>query len=170
MDAHKKWLSKRKAKDKILQTTGCGIDFDGIDIPGPNDVLLGRGKPFRDHIGNQRLRSIVDQYREEYDQAKFGGKPAIAEKVIEHVHAQRGRFLKQSKDNWWMQVTHDEAMGKVGHTFRTARTGDASYAIEKQNRKRAKTEQPQKKSRGGCLDFVCEEEPMIPRSSMFDPF
>jgi hypothetical protein len=41
VDGHKKWLAKRKVKDKKLKDTGCGLDFEGIDVPGPNDVLLG---------------------------------------------------------------------------------------------------------------------------------
>jgi hypothetical protein len=34
--------------------------FHGIDLPGQDDVLLGKGKPIQNHPGNIRIRLWVD--------------------------------------------------------------------------------------------------------------
>jgi hypothetical protein len=83
--SHRKWIAKRKAKDNLLKETGCGLDFEGIDVPGPNDIILGRGKPFQDHAGNMRLRMLVDLHWKEYDETKFGQKSVIAQEVVKWI-------------------------------------------------------------------------------------
>jgi hypothetical protein len=168
-DGHKKWLAKRKSKDKKLKETGCGLDFEGIDVPGPKDILLGRGKPFRDHSGNMRLRTFVDLHRKEYDKAKFGQKAVIAEKVVAWMKKQHGRFLKQSKDGWWMEVDKEEALGKVSHTFRTARSTASvtSYTMELENRKRAKMLQ-EKRDEFGCIPCAGGGKVKPPGSSLYN--
>lgn len=158
VDGHRKWIAKRKAKDLKLKEAGWNISFEGIDIPRPNDVLLGRGKPFRDHLGNMRLRTVVDQYRQEYEQAKFGQKIVIAEQVAQYVNNQKGRFLKHKNDGWWAEVNKDEALDKVGHTFRTARSAatESQYTML-ENRKRIKVLQ-EKQDKIDCAQCFCGQQ------------
>ena len=144
---HKKWLARRTAKDNHLKMalaaakygndtssstlpvygfSGTKYGFEGIDFPNPNDVLLGRGKPFRDHTGNVRLRHIVEQYREEYDSKEVPGQKAeMAEVVIKIIGNSEpaGRFLKLHPDHgWWIHASRDETIEKIRQSFRTARS------------------------------------------------
>lgn len=136
-DQHKKWLARRVAKDdyvkELLATCTHGQippSFEGIDFPGPNDVLLGRGKPFREHTGNVRLRNIVEEYQEEYDNIEIHGhKAKVAEFVITIVEdaAPLGRFLKlHPVHGWWVVASRDESIEKVQQAFRTARSVSAN--------------------------------------------
>jgi hypothetical protein len=61
-----------------------------------NDVLMGRGSGPNEFMGNQLFRSKVEGRKEEYKSAPQNElKKKIAEAVIDEVHAQGGRFLKQ---------------------------------------------------------------------------
>jgi hypothetical protein len=62
-----------------------------------------------------------------------------------------GRFLKQSKDGWWMEVGNEDALEKVSQLFRTGRptSSKTSYTMEVENRKRAKM--LQEKRDVGCI-------------------
>jgi hypothetical protein len=71
---------------------------------GPNDVLCGRGLYCSEHIGNVRLRTIVQRYLPEYVMAKKKReKSALLERVIDEVRccdfyasdsSNSGRFVK----------------------------------------------------------------------------
>jgi hypothetical protein len=114
---HLKWIARRKAKDtKMIDKTGV---FDGVDLPGQNDVLLGRGRIFQDHPGSVRLRDIVNFFLEEYKLASKRDKKAIAWKVVEAIKGQGSRFLKRDADDWLVEVSDENAQEKVSTTFRT---------------------------------------------------
>jgi hypothetical protein len=146
---HLKWLAKRKIKEDAQQTVGS---FAGIDLPGRNDVLLGRGKPFHQHSGNVRMRELVDLYQEEYKLAPVGEKIYIADKIVQAIMIkEHSLFLKRQPDGWWVQVLESEAREKVTHAFRTARTKERHRYAETYNRKRSKIHQKQRD--GTCFGF-----------------
>jgi hypothetical protein len=151
---HLKWIAKRKIKD--TQVEGRGV-FDGIDLPGRNDVLLGRGRPFHEHTGNILMRSAVEAHMNEYTLAPVGHKTVIAQKVFDAVRSNGARFLNRRPDGWWVQVSDDEARDKVRHAFRTVRsirkaTGDPGRRfVAMENGKRARVP-----SGGGGLP-ICSE-------------
>jgi hypothetical protein len=139
---HSKWCKRRIIRDKALanqRKLGDG-GFQGIDLPGRYDVLLGKGKPIQESQGNRRLHELVRIYLQEYLNACHGDKQLIAEKVVFIVQdpsnpvslslmggggvaafAGAPRFLKRRHDGWWEIVSHDVAIDKVCHTFRAAR-------------------------------------------------
>ena len=146
LDNHKKWLGRRTAKEKWLSARRHLSDkgnatledsFDGIDFPGPTDVLLGRGLPFRNHPGNVRMRQIVDSYRTEYDNLTSSREKSL---IIRHIvlnitqgrndyndnhpssrmgtmtvtTARAGRFLQLHPTNgWWVEAEWVDAIEKV---------------------------------------------------------
>ena len=65
------------------------------DIPKPVDVLLGRGRPFQDYLGNIRLAQLVEDKRNNYQ---------LADK-----HEKTG----------WKEVSDLVAPDKVSQTFCT---------------------------------------------------
>jgi hypothetical protein len=115
---HLKWIARRKVKDtKMIDKTGV---FDGVDLPGRYDVLLGRGRLFQDHPGSVNLRNIVSCLLEVYKLASKRDKKAIAWKVVEAIKGQGGRFLKRNTDDWSVEVSDESAQEKVSTSFRTS--------------------------------------------------
>ena len=115
---HLKWIARRKAKDtKMIDKTGV---FEGVDLPGRNDVLLGRGRTVQDHPSSVRLRNIVSCFLEEYKRASKRDKKVIAWKVVEAIKGQGGRFLKRNADDWSVEISDETAREKVSMTFRTS--------------------------------------------------
>jgi hypothetical protein len=104
-----------------------------VDAPaGPFDVLFGRGKPFINHHGNDRMRRIVEAYKARYEAAEKQEKTLITQEVVHIIKnsgEQKGRFLKQQgkgKDAPWFEVSTKEAHKKVAHRLREDK---AKYSI-----------------------------------------
>jgi hypothetical protein len=156
---HLKWMAKRRMKDLSIKRSG---QFEGIDLPARNDVLLGRGKPFQEHPGNICMRNLVELYLKEYQGAPIGQKNVIAGKIVADIQETGGRFVKKRADGWWEETEDDDALVKVLKTFRTLRAssmsnpGTASRSVQMDNSKRAKIQQ----TRGtySCLGFPCGAE------------
>lgn len=96
-----------------------------------SDVLLGRGKPFQCHAGNQKMLDLVDAFRDQYFKAERKGKHTIVEEVMRIIKFNGGRFLSRvDYENYWVEVSHSIAYRKVGHAFRSK----ARVASEKKGR------------------------------------
>lgn len=111
-------LSTMKAnkKKKVLNPK------DIIKTPNVHDVLLGRGKPFQNHDGNQSMLRIVDMYRKRYHESERAFKHEIIEEVLDIIKNKGGRFLERIDDfekSYWNQVPHRMSYRKVGHAFRS---------------------------------------------------
>lgn len=111
-----KWMAKQKAKDRVLKQGGT---FDFVDIPGLHDVILGRGKVFQDHSGNQHMRSYVRDLLDDFQNGDKEGKRLATDQVIDTVHSKNGRFIKRNDDGWFETVSRKEAVEKVAASFRT---------------------------------------------------
>lgn len=114
-----RWVARRKVKDAALANTGT---FEGIDLPLLDDVLVGRGKPIGDHGGNIKLRQLVSAHQDEYEAATKIQKTEIVTKVVNITKKYPARFLKKSKEGWWIEASDKEAHAKVGTCFRSARS------------------------------------------------
>ena len=111
-----------------------------IFIPGPFDVICGRGKDTLNHEGNKRYKNIVNSLLQKYASAtnKFD-KTLIVSEVIETVrystnHAtadiyesdseiqeqqqQQGQFVKKCDDGRWYEVQDHLIREKVSQGFR----------------------------------------------------
>ena len=88
-----------------------------VMIPGSFDILVGKGKPFQEHIGNIQLRAWIDQRQAKYLAAMKLEKKAFVLDIIDAVRARGGRFLKDD-GGYWVEVNEEVAMAKVGHLFR----------------------------------------------------
>ena len=100
-----------------------------IELPGRYDVLIGRGKPYRNHTGNLYLHQLIDMRRNEYESASRGQKKAIAESIVTTIQSHSGRFLGKDTSGLWVPVSLDVAREKVAHVFRTTRHRQ-SYSAE----------------------------------------
>ena len=91
-----------------------------VVAPTPRDVLLGRGKPYQDFIGNIRFGLLVDQYLDRHNMAPKFEKTILSMSVVQTVKNRNGRFLKKNKEtDMWDVVSDDAARDKVAHAFRT---------------------------------------------------
>ena len=90
-----------------------------IEGPSSFDVVCGRGKPFQQHQGNQRLHKLVALYVERYSGAARHKKTEIASEIVQ-VIKMTGRFLKRSSkdETSWIKVSDEIAREKVSHALR----------------------------------------------------
>jgi hypothetical protein len=95
-----------------------------IDMPGPFDVICGRGRPYQEHHGNKRLHAIVAVHKPRYFISKRHEKKGIAEMIVSSIKndgTQPGRFLKRTDDDndvVWEEVSSKNAREKVSHVLR----------------------------------------------------
>jgi hypothetical protein len=151
---HLKWIQRRHIKDETLKRFES---FDKIDLPGTMDVIVARGKPFRDHAGNVRMRYLINSYLDGYDHATKQEKTKIAWKVVHETKAHCGRFLERNTDGWFVEVMDDVAREKVSVCFRSVRRSTLSKESEvpatsavTRDRKRPRIENTRN---GGCPSF-----------------
>jgi hypothetical protein len=71
-----------------------------VETPGQKDVLLGRGKLYYCHPGNRRLKRIVSQQIELYEEAGYAEKYKVSAEVVKLIQSESGRFLREDGNNW----------------------------------------------------------------------
>mmetsp|Transcript_8541 Transcript_8541/g.18462 ORF Transcript_8541/g.18462 Transcript_8541/m.18462 type:complete len:339 (-) Transcript_8541:70-1086(-) len=89
---------------------------------GEWDVPLGRCQEVREHVGNVRFRSLVDEHRDAYLKAgRRSEKSFISSKVYSIIKENGGRFLDKSsgKSGEWMEINEDKALAKISQALRT---------------------------------------------------
>eukprot|EP00339_Tiarina_fusa_P004924 CAMPEP_0117013002 /NCGR_PEP_ID=MMETSP0472-20121206/10810_1 /TAXON_ID=693140 ORGANISM="Tiarina fusus, Strain LIS" /NCGR_SAMPLE_ID=MMETSP0472 /ASSEMBLY_ACC=CAM_ASM_000603 /LENGTH=482 /DNA_ID=CAMNT_0004716191 /DNA_START=113 /DNA_END=1561 /DNA_ORIENTATION=+ len=92
---------------------------DIILQPGPHDVLVGRGRPYQEYIGNQRLSRLVESHSERYRnmEDRFE-KSCILLEIVKTVRDSNGRFLQKTAGGW--KVASDKvAREKTCSAFRS---------------------------------------------------
>ena len=97
---------------------------EGRVLPRPNDVLLGRGRPFQLYSGNLALVAKIDQNRARYTKAKKMDKKIITSEIVQSICDDGVRFLKKVNNEMgngvdWEEVDFETARLKVSHGFRT---------------------------------------------------
>jgi hypothetical protein len=100
------------------------LDQDGTTehpflFPGPNDVLMGRGRSFQDWQGNLRLVQIVGTHLDRYVSSDSkSGKTAIATEIVLLIES-TGKFLERTETTGWV-ILSDQATTrkKVSQIFR----------------------------------------------------
>jgi len=136
---HREWLTIRKLQErqKLANATTTGgntnsnnetikdtEDAEGAEvviIPGKYDVLFGKGKKTKEHIGNIRCNTICEMHLAQYEQASKFAKTEIAEGIIALAHESGGRFLKRTNGIGWQEVDREVAREKISHYFRRLR-------------------------------------------------
>ena len=115
LESHLEWLEKRREMESKHDSV------ERILVPGPYDVLVGRGRFIQDHSGNLRYRNYIEDYMERYEQAKKRiEKTDLTSEIVRLVKESSGRFLRQDGCGW-VEVDDDAARDKVSHSFRNRR-------------------------------------------------
>lgn len=91
-------------------------------VPGPYDVVCGRGRRCFTHIGNQYFRGVVAQYIERYSTCKSKlEKTSILGEIVTRVRAfsPKGGFVKKDPQTGrWLEVGDFLAREKTSQAFR----------------------------------------------------
>lgn len=91
--------------------------------PRKNDVLVGRGRPFQEYIGNRTMLKLIAQHREEYAVTAREKKRGVAEAVFEQILQRGTRFLRrvrtESGKDVWEEVNRNVGFEKVWHSLRS---------------------------------------------------
>ena len=66
-----------------------------ISEPGPKDILMGRGRPYQNYIGNRKMIQIVEQYREQYDKTPREKRRVVGEAILDQILKTGARFLRK---------------------------------------------------------------------------
>lgn len=105
------------SKESCSQSTEMPVR---VVTPGQYDVLLGRGKAFYDHPGNQRLKYLILERLPYYERAGYSEKSEVCGGIVDLINSKLGRFLKDDGAGW-VEVDDKVARNKVGHLFRQLR-------------------------------------------------
>jgi len=91
--------------------------------PSQFDVLLGQGRSYLGHPGNQQFHSLVEASSDRYDATnKTKEKACIRREIFDTIRC-RGSFLTLENDQCfsWYEVTDDVADKKIGQALRNNR-------------------------------------------------
>jgi hypothetical protein len=116
---HLEWIKMRKHQELNDNSYNSSSSSARIMIPSRGDVLFGRGKPFREHIGNLRLFNLLDENLDIYESRSLKEKSAVIAEMVTSIHSEGGRFLIKQDGLCWMEVDDKQAREKVSHAFRT---------------------------------------------------
>jgi hypothetical protein len=117
--AHLKWVKARKSLEK---GAGDRIPQNRALLPTHSDVLFGRGRPYQDHPGNQRVGLMVESLMPRYNGLKKLEKTALCQELVDEIKKSGGRFLKQVSGGVWEVGSDTLAREKISQTFRTTRS------------------------------------------------
>ena len=82
------------------------------------DVIMGRGKRVSEWPGNIYFRQVVNEHRDAYLLAFRTTKVTIALDVIDKIHKNGGRFMTETPDQRWVEVSQDRAIEKCCQALR----------------------------------------------------
>jgi hypothetical protein len=89
--------------------------------PNPEDILLGRGKPYQHHPGNEAMRRLVEQHKDNYNSLPRDKRGVVANMLMCQLQDVGARFLKRDdtvKNGGWEVAQGSEAYEKLCHALR----------------------------------------------------
>lgn len=91
-----------------------------ILFPNSKDVLMGRGRPFQQFVGNLDLAKIVAKHQVEYNESERNSKTKLTRRLVQVIKDGNGRFLKRDgiPDGGWVEVDDAQSREKIAHAFR----------------------------------------------------
>jgi hypothetical protein len=108
----KKKKTRRKYEPELVQL----YDFDS-----DKDILMGRGGHAQHYPGNQRFLREKEELQDLYLACTKDEKTAVAQTLVDRVHAWGGRFLQKADGGRYAQVHNHTARLKASQTLREVR-------------------------------------------------
>ena len=103
-------------------------------------VICARTKDARNHMGNKRLRVLIESNLDKYATANRIEKGIIVSSIIDNIRqaSNGGGFVKQNKAGIWMEVGDAVAREKVGQAIRESLAkNDPAKIQQRKERKQA---------------------------------
>uniref|UniRef100_A0A7S2YLL2 DUF6824 domain-containing protein n=1 Tax=Entomoneis paludosa TaxID=265537 RepID=A0A7S2YLL2_9STRA len=134
--SHTKWVNDQLVFEQQQEAMAAGTNstIDESKEAGPEsdivptefDVLFGKSKEAREHLGTVRCQMMVEMNWDRYESASRRAKTDVANEIVDLVHKSNGRFLKKeqledSDSSVWVEVDYAAAREKVSHFFRQRR-------------------------------------------------
>jgi hypothetical protein len=107
---------------------------DKLFATRPMDVIFGRGGHNKSNPGNLRLKQLLEEHKNEYDEANRMRKTEIVSSIIDQMKKAGSRFVVEAYDNnhdggnggggyipTWLIASSDKVKNKVTHDFRNLR-------------------------------------------------
>lgn len=106
-------------------------------VAKPGDIICGRGFHIANHRGNLDLHLLINQYREQYLEAKRPEKTKIIKHVLREINSTSARFIRSVSDgnnvDTWEEVGYATAYKKVSHALRLRTKNESNSSIESMN-------------------------------------
>ena len=120
---HQRFLERRRQTEQEEYETRKQEEKDTgiIYYPQPNDVLVGRGRPYQDYSGNQRWIRIIEDHLEMYHKHidRFA-KTCLSMDIVKQVQDYGGRFIERTKSGGaWCEIDDVMAREKTVVAFRS---------------------------------------------------
>lgn len=91
---------------------------EGVNVPGDDDILSGRGAGVNLHQGNVFFRKLIHAHEEQYVNADPGEKKRLIKKIVQ-IASDGRRFLKyDSGTDLWISLPDEDIKKKVGQALR----------------------------------------------------
>ena len=114
-------LRLREHEQRVsIQSTSASKSTAPVLIPGPLDILMGRGRHPKTCTGALRLHNLMLQRKLEYDTASKLSKTAITEDILKELKTSGCRFLKFAPHGF-VEADDAEARKKISQGFRNMR-------------------------------------------------
>ncbi|OEU10934.1 hypothetical protein FRACYDRAFT_246809 [Fragilariopsis cylindrus CCMP1102] len=118
---YEEWIKSRESLEASQKESNDYLSYD-IDTTitiRKLDVLFGRGKSSREHVGNLRCGLLVESHLQEYNTATRFAKTQLSVKIVDMIIDAGGRFLKKdTKEGEWQEVDNESARDKRKHEKR----------------------------------------------------
>jgi hypothetical protein len=123
LEQHREWLAWRnEVETRCSDSVGVMTDRKDVRVVysiKQYDVLLGKTKIVKNHVGNFRYQEIIHERFEEYDQSIH--KTTVATEIVEHIKSTGGRFLRAIEHGTWEEVEDEVSIERVCNAFRDRR-------------------------------------------------
>lgn len=134
----RRMTDENRGRPVSSSSTSISSQPDGFVIPGPMDILMGRGRHPKSRPGSMRLHELVLEHRQEYDVATKHEKMQISQIILQSLKDQGCRFLNYTQERGYEICDDNVSRRKISHGFRNLRIKENSAASGKKKNKQSK--------------------------------
>lgn len=122
LECHKMWVKRLQSECPEQNEAIRDFGTKKIIVPGPMDVILGRGTHAKNSMGHLRFQHLLEKYREQYDALSQSHRRSISRLMLLELNESGVRFIKQDDKGQWVEISEKERITKIAAGFRNLRT------------------------------------------------
>ena len=131
---HHKMIESIKRREEELKGKEDAVTPESVSqpngiilVPGPFDILMGRGRHPKSLPGALRLHNMILENFDAYEASSNFEKTVLAEMVLKQVKESGGRFLREI-DGGYEECDDTASRRKISHGFRNVRMSNRSQS------------------------------------------